>query len=246
MKFEFDTNNDGATEAAALVTALAILHGDKVVDAIEKASDKLEIRQSVHVPDNFDPSKLANDGRPDTAEPSAADAFGDAGEIITASVGTADDPRPRDKDGIPWDELIHASTKTTNKDGTWTRRRNTPDEVFDKRMAELKGETPPSPPAPPVGASDSSGSTVPAPPPPATSTTQGEADPPPPPRAGTAPTFALTVVKITHAQGAGKITKADVEGYLSQFGMTAMKDLAQADVETLIGFNAVIDGHVGE
>ncbi len=50
----------------------------------------------------------------------------------------------------PWDDRIHAGTKGTNADGTWKRRRNTPDATFAAVMAELKarGVAPTATPAP--------------------------------------------------------------------------------------------------
>lgn len=55
-----------------------------------------------------------------------------------------------DSAGIPWDDRIHAGTKGTNADGTWKRRRNTPDAKFNAVMEELKarGVAPATIPAP--------------------------------------------------------------------------------------------------
>lgn len=55
----------------------------------------------------------------------------------------------------PWDDRIHSGTKGTNADGTWKRRRNTPDATFAAVMTELKarGVAPaatPTPAAPPA------------------------------------------------------------------------------------------------
>ena len=43
-----------------------------------------------------------------------------------------------DKDGLPWDERIHASTKTKNKDGTWRQKRELPDGRREQVEAELR------------------------------------------------------------------------------------------------------------
>lgn len=43
-----------------------------------------------------------------------------------------------DTTGLPWDERIHSGNKATNSDGTWKRRRNTPDDVFASVQAELR------------------------------------------------------------------------------------------------------------
>lgn len=67
-----------------------------------------------------------------------------------------------DAEGIPWDERIHSGNKTKVQAGTWTRRRNIPDEYFYSIRDELKashqnGAMPqfgassaPEPPAPPT------------------------------------------------------------------------------------------------
>ena len=82
-----------------------------------------------------------------------------------------------DKDGLPWDARIHASTKTFNADGTWRKKRGVETTLIQTVEGELKklmaipspavaAPTPPVPPPPP-------GPTVavaPPPPPPAGAT----------------------------------------------------------------------------
>lgn len=68
-----------------------------------------------------------------------------------------------DSHGLPWDERIHASSKNTNKDGTWRYRKQIPDDVIQKVESELIGKiksgainnsvTLPPPPAPTVAVS---------------------------------------------------------------------------------------------
>ena len=66
-----------------------------------------------------------------------------------------------DADGMPWDERIHAGTKTKTGAGTWTKRKGVDDAVREAVTAELRAQypaaptiTPPAPtitpPAPPV------------------------------------------------------------------------------------------------
>jgi hypothetical protein len=43
-----------------------------------------------------------------------------------------------DKNGLPWDARIHASTKTFNADGTWRGRRNTDAAIITAVEAELR------------------------------------------------------------------------------------------------------------
>ena len=60
-----------------------------------------------------------------------------------APVTTTNDVKPvntpeYDSAGVPWDESIHASTKTKKKDGTWTRKRGISDDEYNRGVAELK------------------------------------------------------------------------------------------------------------
>lgn len=68
-------------------------------------------------------------------------------EIVAAAVAAG--APAFDSAQIPWDERIHASSRATIADGTWRRRKNTPDELYDSVMAELKGASSevPLPPA---------------------------------------------------------------------------------------------------
>ncbi|MBQ4838810.1 hypothetical protein [Pseudoalteromonas luteoviolacea] len=43
-----------------------------------------------------------------------------------------------DKNGIPWDERIHASTKTQTDKGVWKKKRGVNDKLFNEVVAELK------------------------------------------------------------------------------------------------------------
>lgn len=53
----------------------------------------------------------------------------------------------RDKNGMPWDARIHASTKTQNADGTWRLKRNVDEGLRATVEAELKGLPAPTPAA---------------------------------------------------------------------------------------------------
>lgn len=56
-----------------------------------------------------------------------------------ASGGVNTNPAAVDRSGLPWDERIHASTKTTKADGTWTGRRGGPKGAeYDAIVAELR------------------------------------------------------------------------------------------------------------
>jgi hypothetical protein len=43
-----------------------------------------------------------------------------------------------DKNGLPWDARIHASSKTMNADGSWRGRRNTDAHIIASVEAELR------------------------------------------------------------------------------------------------------------
>lgn len=71
---------------------------------------------------NCQPSQEVASTAPSTAEPAH-------------SAPTAD----LDSAGLPWDERIHAGTKTTNKDGTWKTRRGVDKALVEQVKAELTG-----------------------------------------------------------------------------------------------------------
>lgn len=55
---------------------------------------------------------------------------------------TNDTPPATDKNGLPWDERIHAGTKALNADGTWKKRRGVDDTTVAAVTAELTGAAP--------------------------------------------------------------------------------------------------------
>jgi len=131
---------------------------------------------------------------------------------------------PKDSAGFPWDERIHSSAKSFNKDGSWKKKRGVQDTVVSSVEQQLRLTYP----APnPQGAF-----TPPAPPPPPPAPVgQVPPPPPPPPPAAPAQTGALDFIglmgKITGHIAAGKITQADVAGVCQQFGIAAAPLLAQ-------------------
>lgn len=132
MKIEFYTNDMKKPEATALVRLLQELFGADIVPE-RKAGFPVEMGMG------YGQDPRAVDGFPMAPTPEELQA---AAPLNFAEAPAALTPGQLDSAGVPWDERIHASTKTTNKDGTWTRRRNTPDAVFDAVMAELKGAAP--------------------------------------------------------------------------------------------------------
>lgn len=61
---------------------------------------------------------------------------------------TNDTPPATDKNGLPWDERIHAGTKALNADGTWKKRRGVDDATVAVVTAELTGAAPQPEPTP--------------------------------------------------------------------------------------------------
>lgn len=86
---------------------------------------------------------------------------------VAAPQGAAVQPPPAsgvetDSAGMPWDKRIHASTRGTNKDGTWRQKRELDPTVKTNVEAELRGllalnaaAGSPVPPAPPATAGES-------------------------------------------------------------------------------------------
>lgn len=65
----------------------------------------------------------------DVSDESAPVITGDAGAVVEGGVKL--------QKGIPWDERIHAGTKTITAKGEWTRKKGITDELFDSVVAEL-------------------------------------------------------------------------------------------------------------
>lgn len=61
---------------------------------------------------------------------------------IVGTVSTTGNEGEFDSAGMPWDERIHASTKTKNADGKWKKRKGVDDAVTLAVEAELKGGSP--------------------------------------------------------------------------------------------------------
>lgn len=47
-----------------------------------------------------------------------------------------------DKEGLPWDERIHAGTKTKTQKGVWTRKKGVSEETFDAVISVLRKQYP--------------------------------------------------------------------------------------------------------
>lgn len=73
----------------------------------------------------------------------AAPTGGDGDDDANDSAGGATDGSGLDADGLPWDERIHASTKTKTAKNTWTKVRNGPKgDALAAIEAELRARVP--------------------------------------------------------------------------------------------------------
>jgi len=128
--------------------------------------------------------KVRNPGD-DEGEPRNTDTSELDAEIIDAAVQAG--APAFDSAGIPWDARIHSESRATIADGTWRKRRNVPQDVYDSVLAELTASGGAVPPPPSTTTSD-----TPEPPAPAPVVTEPAAVvaapvtdvPPPPPVAG--------------------------------------------------------------
>lgn len=139
-----------------------------------------------------------------------------------------------DKNGLPWDERIHSSSKNMNADGTWRYLRGGDVDLRATVEAELRAkmanaETPPAPPAPPV---DDNAGDVP-PPPPAPAPDAG-APPPPPPPPVVEPQADPSPAGVTAAAVFKRVTELKASGKIDQSGIDMA--LASVDVESLASF----------
>lgn len=239
-----------------------------VIDPADNPETGAEVAQSViPLPPMPDPASA-----PSTA---AADLFSTAPAVPVAGIplppGAAIPPVPAvpatppvappapaapanladvDKDGLPWNAEIHASTKAKNADGRWRQKRNLDPAILERVTAQLRAlmaipthgagslsETP-APvappavsniPAPPVATSAAGepGNVIPAPP---TSVPATAPIPSPPVAAPVAPsndnapvTFAGVMKRVTEGLRERKFGEADVHRWLKEVGGDALQ-----------------------
>lgn len=252
-----EPDKDTLGQARALVAALVAIHGEHVLP--DRAphyggmlvNNLVQARAAQSVANVV--TGLASDGEPMVAPPTEPAQTGD-------DEGTEEPTRDLDANGIPWDERIHSGTKKQNKDGTWARRRNTDDAVYEQVMAELKaahvalvgdGQTPegdsaasafgtpappavPVPPAPPAAAAPPAPAPAPAPAPPA-------APAPAPPAAAVDVSFPAIMRTVTELQRDGKIDRAGVNEVLGQMGVASIGLLVTASEDVRAGVAALLE-----
>jgi hypothetical protein len=118
-----------------------------------------------------------------------------------------------DKVGFPWDERIHASTKTFNADGTWRKKRGVDATTISTVEAELKLLMAIPSPAPAQVAV--------IPPPPGSPT----APPAAPDQADLRSQFVALVGRASAALTAGKLTQAEMASACASVGVDSLPKL---------------------
>jgi hypothetical protein len=174
---------------------------------------------------------LAGEPRPDNPSPEATEAqakavFGEPAPEPTTEVSDMD----LDINGIPWDERIHASTKTKTVGGAWKNKRGVDKDLVLQITNELK-ESMGAIPEPETGA-------VNVPPAPAEATTVTPPAPPAAPAAASASvtTFAQLITAIT----AKDIDEIRVNAVLANVGVNSLPLLgARPDLVPAVA------GHLG-
>lgn len=259
IKIEFIAEETSEAEARGLVLFLQAVHGPGIIPA--HMDPPTIINTVIKVPkEGLSPETKAalEAAATSTAQALAPDGYPTpAGMEVDTSVSPPQLVEvDRDSDGIPWDDRIHASTKTKVAAGTWTRRRNTPDDVFNAVMAELRAAntartmeaaqaltTPPAPaPEPTAAEAFTPPANVVIPPAPTATPA------PPPPGTGAAgaaggdggPTFPEIMKKLTAAQGAGLLTAAGIQTILTDVGLGGMAELIKAPAHIRAAVEALI------
>lgn len=229
MKIEFYTQDMEKPEATALVRLLQELFGADIVPHSGVRVGNVEV--------TYGRDPRAVDGFPMAPAPEELE---NAEPLNPPAVA----PGQLDSAGTPWDERIHASTRTTNKDGSWTRRRNTPDAVFDAVMAELKGTAPAHntdkggvgpdgmitlPLAPEPEETNAAAAFAPVPPAPPAPVAAPTPPAPTPAPAAAGSSFVDLMKLVTEGQASGKLTKEVIDSVVQGAGAAGLGELVKPD-----------------
>jgi len=135
-----------------------------------------------------------------------------------------------DKNGIPWDERIHAGTKRKNADGTWSLKKGVDKELAAQIIAEYQSAAPAAPSAPEKPSAPAAPSALTPPAPPAAPAKPGV--PPAPPKAEDAgPTVKAARLSNTLINDMGVDYDLVIAGVLTprnydQFGSVTIEEAA--------------------
>lgn len=225
LRIEFDTANLTEDEAQGLTALLSALHPPKgraiqtVVEVPEKGFTPVHpVVSVVTIPGGETATEAFTPVNPalTMAVASGGVASGGGGGGTEARALTSEPGITRDSDGIPWDERIHSESRATNRDGTWRKRKNLDDGVYDRVMAELKAANT----ARTIGAAASlvpPTVTVTPPPPPVVVT-------PVVPATSDVPSFAQFMTAIGEAQRTGRLTADAFKAVIAAGGKASLTD----------------------
>lgn len=163
MLIKFDTSTTGPHELTAIIALCASLGGRLPGSVIvnntiglpvkEVSQEQLEAAFAAGTA-TFGPNNGALPPEADDVPPPpvAASAEGNDTPAADTTEATPDGTAIKtvcaeielDADGIPWDERIHASTKTQTKGGTWTKKRNVDEVEYGRIHAELQEQHSPA------------------------------------------------------------------------------------------------------
>jgi len=224
MKIEIDTSQE---LSAIDKSILAVLCGNDVMTITETHAignmshtvtkttpQQTQIELHTHIAAADNPAT----GAIDSSDPINM-GFGDAPQVINPEPTLAD--ITVDKHGTPYDNRIHSTPCSTNKDGSFRRRKGIDDAEFERISNELRGVAAIPTPAP--GAM-----LAPPPPPPPLAVlapyipaSTPIAPPPPPPAAGPSP-FAAMMLQLTPLMAAsgqgGKLQQSDLVHFAKALG----------------------------
>jgi len=137
-----------------------------------------------------------------------------------------------DSEGLPWDKRINSSSKKKKKDGTWARRKNIEDDLYESVKMELRGQVKTQ------EAADLGASLTP-PPPPAAPAVEAQTPPPPPAAPATGANIQAILLKFQDLIGRGLVHN----NYMTELVTELNKDFGtSANVITdIIGSQAMMD-----
>jgi len=166
MQISFDTAHTSPDELTALIALCASLGGrlpeqTTVSNMVLKiTADTSDVEAAIARLDNDVPAAPTSaEGNAQSVQTDTANTAPSASENApSAESSSQSDGSPTtgnvelDADGIPWDERIHASTKTKTAKNVWTKKRNVDEVLYGQVHAELQelhaaplDDTPPPP-----------------------------------------------------------------------------------------------------
>lgn len=209
---------------ATLVGTGALVASAAVIDPLDNPENGGEFPKAPPGPEVFGSASAAP--APEASNVPGPEVFGNAAAPAPGPAPTPPGPAPvptgavateLDKNGLPWDGRIHASTKKKNADNSWMAKRNLDPAVKVAVEAELRQllsfPAPPGPGPAPVPN---------APPPPPASTLTPDTPGTPTPGAAAEITFASLFTRSTAAIGAGKFTSDQLATMLTRVAGTAV------------------------